>query len=186
MLASAKRAWTVAVSILGISLQAVAQPSRATAEFTAEFSAGTVLAATGGDYYSRSGGAFTTFLGARTGANPTRSQVLGVNLSIVGDPGAGDDCVLAPDGGCLPKFPLLFGLGVEGGWTAGSDYTGTLRLGVGGYWNMKSDGGSGVALQSQADIAAGPIALVLRGIALPNFQRHTVFIATLTLGMRWN
>ena len=171
-----------AVSVLGTASQARAQPARA----TAEFSVGTVLGGSGGDYYKRTGVALTAFLGARTGGNSSRSQVFGAGFSLVGDLGGGDDCVLAPDGGCLPKFPLLLGLGVEGGWTAGDQFTSTVRLGLGSYWNIKVDGGSGIGVQAQADVAAAPIALVLRGIALPNLHGHTVFIATLTVGLRWN
>lgn len=177
------RVLLAAASAIGLASPAGTQPARA----TAEFSVGTVLGATGGDYFRRTGGAFTAFLGARTvGNNSSRNQVFGASLSLVGDPGSGDDYAVAPDGGCLAKFPLLFGLGMEGGWTAGDQFTGTLRLGLGGYWNIKVDGGRAIGVQAQADVAAAPIALVLRGIALPNLHGHTLLIAILTLGLRWN
>lgn len=139
----------------------------------------------GGDYARRSGVALVTFLGNRSPVDPRRSNVFGVSLALLGDPGSETACDLPIDAGCRDELPLLLGLGAERGWRREA-LVSSVRFGAGAYMNLKDAGGSAIGVQGQVDLAASFALLALRAVVLPNLHGRPVALFSLTTGVRWN
>lgn len=143
------------------------------------------FAMSGGAYTEDTGIAFSAFVGHRAPADPGRSNILGISLTLFGDPGSESECDLASIGVCPAEVPFLLGLGIERGWRSETGVRG-LRLGAGAFMNLKQEGGAAVGVQGQVDVAASVVLLALRGVLLPNLHGRSVVLLMLTTGVRWN
>lgn len=165
----------VVATLFPLSLRA--QASRPTAEVSV--GAGT---AAGRDFHSSAVVALHGFLGVRTVTSGDKGYLLGMNVSRVGDPTSDSACHLRPDGSCRPRTPMLFGFGLEGGILFNGLANG-FRLGAGRYKDVK-DGGNGIGVTAQTDVAISPLFLALRGLVMTELRGRSFFMVTLMIGPR--
>jgi hypothetical protein len=146
----------------------------------------------GGTFRDRTAIALDATLGWRIGETASGAMVLALSGGVQGNSGATDICVIAPDGGCVPAYPLFYSLGAAAGWewARGRGASARVLAGPAYYRAVRRDGGGGtVGLQGRVDLATPAlwrVALVgsLRGAVLPSLRGDAHTLGTAGLGVR--
>lgn len=144
----------------------------------------------GGTYVNRAGAALDALLAARLRAVPAGTLIGALGANLQGAIMVAESCILLPEGGCVPEFPVLVSGGVLLGLERGIARGAAARLLAGPAYYRAPDGGSrALGLQARADLAGEALPHVavvvsLRGDVLPRFRGERVAIGSVGLGLR--
>jgi len=172
-------------SSLCLAREVVAQSHfPASIEATAGFRSGH-----GGTYVNRGGAALDVALGYRLRDTPAGPLIgaltFGAQFPVV----LLDVCLLLPDGGCAPDFPVFSSAGALLGVQRGSARTFSARVLTGPVYYHAAGNGGAPGVQGRMDVSTpswSRIAVVasLRHSLLPNLRTEAVGITSFGLGLR--
>jgi len=143
----------------------------------------------GGTYVNRGGAAFDVAIGYRLRDTPAGSLIGALTFGAQAPVISADVCLLLPDGGCAPDFPVFFSAGALLGVQRGTARTFSARLLTGPvYYQTAGDGGA-IGLQGRVDVATPSlyhtsVVASLRHSLLPSLRDEALGVTSFGLGLR--
>jgi hypothetical protein len=173
------------MSSLCLAPEAVAQSHfPVSIEATAGFRSGH-----GGTYVNRGGAALDVAIGYRLRDTPAGPLIGALTFGSQTPVVSTDVCLLLPDGGCAPDFPVFFSTGALLGVQRGTARTFSARVLTGPvYYPAAGDGGA-LGVQGRVDVSTPSwyhtaVVASLRHSLLPSLRAEPVGVTSFGLGLR--
>jgi hypothetical protein len=178
--------------ILGVSLASALLPAQERAPVSLEGSAGVGIGHGSSTFRDRTGIALDATLAWRIRPAAAGAVLVALTGGVQGSPDATDLCTIAPNGGCVPAYPLFYSVGALAGreWARTRGASARVLAGPAYYRaSPRSGGGGAFGLQARVDLttpALWRVALLgsLRGAVLPSYGGGSHALGAVGLGVR--